>query len=159
MVAVVTSGGDAVRPLPDADVEGRLAASNNARTEACRAFLSSSFSLLPEAGLCPMAVFDWPLCRTWCISLNGLHGTARFTVFLKRTALTEEKRRPFLDPDTPCFLTPRTRKDKLLRAESVVGSVTTSESLVLYVFASCVSFAGLVELMWVRECEGKGEKG
>jgi hypothetical protein len=80
-----------------------------------------------------MAVLDWPLGCTCCIGENGLHGTASFTVFLKRTALTGEKRHPFLDPETICFLTPPTPIDKLLRAELVVGSVTTSESSVLYV--------------------------
>ena len=81
-----------------------------------------------------MAVLDWPLGCTCCIGENGLHGTASFTVFLKRTALTEEKRHQLMDPETPCFLTPPTPKDKLLRAGSVVGPVTTSESPVLYVF-------------------------
>ena len=61
-------------------------------------------------------------------------GTAGFTIFLQRTALTEEKRRPFLGPKTPCFFTLLLPKHKLLRAGSVVGPVTTSESPVLYVF-------------------------
>jgi hypothetical protein len=33
-------------------------------------------------------------------------GAAGFAVSLKRTALTEEKRRPFLDPETSCFFYP-----------------------------------------------------
>ena len=66
-------------------------------------------------GYAHMAVHDWPLGCTCCIGENGLHGAAGFTVLSKRTALTEEKRRPFLDPETPCFLTPPTPKDKLLR--------------------------------------------
>jgi hypothetical protein len=40
----------------------------------------------------------------------GLHGTASFTVLLKRTALTGEKRHLLLDPDTPCFLPPLPQK-------------------------------------------------
>ena len=59
-------------------------------------------------------------------------GAAGFTVLLERLALIKEKRRPFLDPDTLCFWTPRTPELKLLRARSVFGSVT-SESLVLSV--------------------------
>ena len=39
-----------------------------------------------------------------------------------------------MDPETPCFLDPPTPKDKLLRAELVLRSVTTGESSVLYVF-------------------------
>ena len=66
--------------------------------------------------------------------LNGPAAQPSSPSFLKRTALTEEKRRPFLGPGTPCFLNPLPRKYKLLRAELVVGSVTTSESSVLYVF-------------------------
>jgi hypothetical protein len=77
-----------------------------------------------------MAMLDWPLCRT---HLNGSAAQSGLHRFL-RTALTEEKRRPVLDPEGPCFLTPLPPKDELLRARSVVGSVRTSESLVLYVF-------------------------
>jgi hypothetical protein len=42
-------------------------------------------------------------------------GAAGFAVLLKQTALTEAKRRPFLDPETTCLLTPLPRKDKLAR--------------------------------------------
>ena len=58
-------------------------------------------------------------------------GAADFTVLSKRRVLTEEKRRPFLGPKTPCFLTPLLLKRKLLRAKLVLRSVTTGESLVL----------------------------
>ena len=53
-----------------------------------------------------MAVLNWPLGCTCYIGENGLHGTASFTVFLKRTALTGEKRHSFLDPETPYFFNP-----------------------------------------------------
>ena len=75
-------------------------------------------------------------------------GTAGFHVFLQRTALTEEKRRPFLGPKTPCFLTPLLPKHKLLSARSVVGSVATSASLVLYVFASLRFFLWRHRGLW-----------
>ena len=89
-----------------------------------------SFLCCLRAGLC--AMLDLAAVP---YSPERFCGTAGFTVFVKRAALTEEKRRPFLDPETPCFFTPLPRKDKLLGARSVVGSVTTRESLVLYVFA------------------------
>ena len=45
-------------------------------------------------------------CHTDLIAhevMPPIGGTAGFTVFLKRTALTEEKRCPFLGPRTACF--------------------------------------------------------
>jgi hypothetical protein len=94
----------------------------------------------PSVSGCP----DFPTARLAAgvaPSLTVLRHS-QFNRFLKRRALTEEKRRPFLGPGTTCFLIPVPRKDKLLTARPVVGSVTTSESLVLYVFASLRFFLG-----------------
>jgi hypothetical protein len=46
---------------------------------------------------------------------------SRFSPFSRkrRIALTEEKKRLFLDPETPCFLTPLSLEDTLMRARSV----------------------------------------
>ena len=90
--------------------------------------LSSSFPLLPEGGVVPDGSARLAAVPHLLHKLELFCGAAGFTVLLKRTALTEEKRRPFLDPKAPCFL------NKLLRAKLVLRSVTTGESLVLYVF-------------------------
>ncbi len=67
-------------------------------------------------------------------------GTAGFAVVLKRTALTEERGNPFLDPGTPCFLPLFSQNTSFLRAELVLRSVTTGESSVLYVFGPSFFF-------------------
>ena len=74
------------------------------------------------------------------VMLYGRTAGRRDTPFSQQTALTEENRRPFLGPKTPCSLTPLLPKLKLLRARPVVGSVTTGESLVLYVFVLFLLF-------------------
>lgn len=60
-------------------------------------------------------------------------GTAGFTVFVKRAALTEEKRRSCWVLGTPVFFTSLPQKDTLLGAGLILRSVTTGESPVLYV--------------------------
>ena len=94
--------------------------------------LSSSFPLLPEGGVVPDGSAGLAAVPHLLHTPERFCGTAGFHVFLQRTALTEEKRRPFLGPKTPCFLTPLLPKHKLLRARLLAGSVT-SESLVLSV--------------------------
>ena len=44
-------------------------------------------------------------------------GTAGFHVFLQRTALTEETRRPFLGPKTPCFFYPCSPKTQVTESQ------------------------------------------
>jgi len=63
--------GAARAALPDADVLTATDSSHNARTESRRAFSARHFPCCLRAGLCPMAVLNWPLCRACCISLNG----------------------------------------------------------------------------------------
>lgn len=88
--------------LPDADM---LTATNSRilghkqHTER-RGALSSLFPCCLRVGL----YARWQCTIGRCAALTErLYG---FTVFLKRKALTEEKIRPFLDPQTPCLLTP-----------------------------------------------------
>ena len=79
--------------------------------------LSSSYPLLLEGGVVP----DGRARLTAVPHLSERFcGTVGFHLFLQRTALTEEKRRPFLGPKTPCFLTPLLPKHKLLRARLVL---------------------------------------
>ena len=105
-------------------------------------------SLLPEGGVVPDGSAGLAAVPYLLHTPERFCGTAGFHVFLQRTALTEEKRRPFLGPKTPCFLTPLLPKHKLLSARSVVGSVATSASLVLYVFASLRFFLWRHRGLW-----------
>ena len=135
-----TSAATAARAaLPDANVstatDSRIP-SNNARTESRRAFSARHFPCCLRAGFVPDGSARLAAVLHLLHKPERFCGTASFTVFfLKRTALTEENRHPFLDPETPCFLTPLPPEHKLIAARSVLRSVTTGESLVLYVFA------------------------
>ncbi len=152
--------GAARAALPDADVstatDSRIP-SNNARI--AQGDLSSPFPLLPEGGVAPDGRAQ--LAAVPHLSERSC-GAAGFTVLLKRTALTEEKRRPFWDPETPCFWTPLPRKYKLLRAGLVLRSVTTGESPVLYVFGQFSSFIFApdgVELACPRDAQPRNACG
>jgi hypothetical protein len=82
--------------------------------------------LVTFRGLCLPAACDEParLAAYVAPSFTVLR-RSQFHRFLKRRALTEEKRRPFSGPATTCFWTPLPRKDKLLRASLARGNLKT----------------------------------